>query len=489
MLIRVCRAHSLPAAHLLLLHASAWPTLVFGARTFSNSLEATLAAFALATAAIPTKRTSDGRAASWPRYALLGVIIAFGCWVRFTFVLFSAFSAAASIAHDADGLIPNFRTHGARWRASVVLLAAVIFAIPFIGLDCLVYGGGCVSAPWRCVAPLNAAMYNASARNLARHGLHHRLTHALVNLPLLTGPLALAASADLASSLRRRVRCWLHGASSAGGVSPDAASVSNASPDGDPDASPSAQPDGPPPRLRRLLVPSILFPLVALSYAPHQEVRFLLPLMLPMLLLYGHTLAGSAPDRSVAARGRGAWRLVAWLCLQLTLASFYAIVHQGGVAQAVAGLPRSPSHQLAETTSRASRDGRTATAIFFRTYMPPRSLLGIASDVPMTWRIVDLGGASRTELAQAVEATRGRCRLQRRPPVYVVLPAVHADVLYEGGRAQSRWCTVARVLARGRATMAVPVRERRLWPHFSGEDLPRTPSDAALEVFRLCFLQ
>jgi hypothetical protein len=35
------------------------------------------------------------------------------------------------------------------------------------------------------VTPLNGVMYNSQSRNLSAHGLHPRITHALVNMPLL----------------------------------------------------------------------------------------------------------------------------------------------------------------------------------------------------------------------------------------------------------------------------------------------------------------
>lgn len=60
----------------------------------------------------------------------------------------------------------------------------------------LFLAGQCQSAPWLCVAPLNAAIYNASPANLAAHGLHPRATHILLNLPLLALPLYLVAAAD-----------------------------------------------------------------------------------------------------------------------------------------------------------------------------------------------------------------------------------------------------------------------------------------------------
>jgi len=83
-ILSLCRAHGLPAAHHLLLHASAWPTLVFGSRTFTNALEAAALALALASAAA---RRED-RPLTSLRCACLGALVGLGCWVRFTFALF-----------------------------------------------------------------------------------------------------------------------------------------------------------------------------------------------------------------------------------------------------------------------------------------------------------------------------------------------------------------------------------------------------------------
>lgn len=40
------------------------------------------------------------------------------------------------------------------------------------------------------LTPLNNLVYNLNVDNLAKHGIHPRYTHLLINLPLLFGPLA-----------------------------------------------------------------------------------------------------------------------------------------------------------------------------------------------------------------------------------------------------------------------------------------------------------
>ena len=450
-LVKVCRMHELPHWHLLLVHASAWPTLVFGARTFSNSLEATILAVALlALVAMPAQRASR-------RCAVLGVLLSIGCWVRFTFVLYWLPLGVASITGGYGGhasTSPDMST--THWRVGSLLVAAACTALPLLALDCVHHD--CLDAPWRCVTPINAARYNASPRNLAEHGLHPRSTHVLINLPLLAGPLAIAAAADLVRTVL--LKCKPEHAAAQASSEADGASSHLGSP---------------PPRLRRLLLVVVVLPLLALSAAPHQEARFLIPMMVPLTLLYGHTLQPTPEATRQASCAWRTWRLAAWMATQLIVGAFFTFAHQGGVVRAVEVLQRAaPSPPLAPPM-----------AIFFRTYTPPRSLLGASAATAAPWQLVDLGGGGVDELTRTLHTHLGRCRIRRGvAPAYVILPAKYADALrYNPGT--SGWCRAVQLLTRGRADASWPVLERRLWPHWSGEDPPRTPSEAALEVYRV----
>lgn len=55
------------------------------------------------------------------------------------------------------------------------------------------------------VTPYNFIQYNAYTSNLANHGLHPRITHLLLNIPLLYNVLGLATLYALASLLFRWV--------------------------------------------------------------------------------------------------------------------------------------------------------------------------------------------------------------------------------------------------------------------------------------------
>ena len=407
-LARICRRHALPTHWILLLHASAWPTLVFGARTFSNTLEASLFAVSLAVVLEPPSTSRR-------RCVLLGALLAIGTWVRFTFVLFwlplglHFASTASSSPHGIATLIFTAAT------LSVLLLA----------FDCAFYGGACITSPWLCIAPLNAGVYNASPTNLANHGINHRLTHLLINLPLLLGPLAFYAYSDLLLHLRQSFFR---------------------------DSKTTTRRFLLPIRTSQLLLSTTLVPLLALSIMPHQEPRFLLPLITPLLLLYGTAITQTRR------------RMAGWFIYHLALAAFFSLVHQSGVVRALAHLQQAHA---------APASSPSATAVFFHTYMPSRVLLAMPRNAtaPPPVSIIDLGHtASVAELSREIIAQHRRSKA-----LYVILPASFAPALRAAQQQQQH------LFRRSRAVTRVA----RFWPHWTGEDPPWTIEDAALEMYRV----
>jgi len=104
--------------------------------------------------------------------------------------------------------------------------------------------------------------------------------------------------------------------------------------------------------MRSALRCTVLCALLALSAAPHQEARFLLPLVPPLVLLYCRAL-------------RHGLVLTVWLAFNAVLVAAFGCAHQGGVVRALAHL---------QQAGRDSHPGRIL-AVFYRTYMPPRSLV------------------------------------------------------------------------------------------------------------------
>ena len=136
---------------------------------------------------------------------------------------------------------------------------------------------------------------------------------------------------------------------------------------------------------RAMLAWMVWFPLVALSTAPHQEPRFLLPLLLPL-----------AATRYAAASGTRA-RCAAWCALNLAGVVFFGVAHQGGVAPALLALPT-----LAASNAGAA-GSNPVVAFFWRTYTPPESVLARRDPLEDHHvRVVDLAGAPPEEVLEAL---------------------------------------------------------------------------------------
>lgn len=199
------------------------------------------------------------------------------------------------------------------------------------------------------IAPINNLAYNLKYDNLEIHGVHPRITHIAVNMPMLFGPLFLLF---IVSLVCHRFR---------GRVGVGALSV--------------------------------LLPVVLISLAPHQEPRFLLPAMVPLHLF-------TSSDELVQRRGL----FLLWLVFNVALAIFFGVLHQGGIVPMLLELSGEPTNtwisarcdfSLANAVAMAGTS--TLPVIFSMTYMPPRFLLASASH-SVDLHVIDIGGKSVDEL-------------------------------------------------------------------------------------------
>lgn len=389
--------------------ASSWPVLVFAVRPFSNSLEACL----LAVAALVT--LARPRWYRWRVSGTLGFIAAIGIWTRFTFALlaiplgvrnlestlrFRVYPLASSVLVTCVGV------------SSFVATAAVL-----ISADTAYYLGGkalvdALNDPLNnmfnnvVVAPLNSLRYNANVANLATHGLHPRGTHLAVNAPMMFGPLAFFAYAAVLRSIfsywyartdgrkllegsgdDHRISIHLHAkrpaptppkrrAAGVGGSARATVRRSNR---------------------RALWLCTILYA-CGVSVAPHQEPRFLLPLVVPLVALFGAEVT------------RTRTRSLAWIAFNLAGFIVFGVAHQGGVASATAAVPSVARDEWTRTLTNA-RAGVTNTnanddaaesllnglesesastpprvhAAFWRVYTPPLALLARRSPEEHAW--------------------------------------------------------------------------------------------------------
>ena len=202
------------------------------------------------------------------------------------------------------------------------------------------------------VPPANAFLYNADAANLATHGIHPRATHALLNAPLAFGPTALFAYAALAGATRKTARAALergflflrrgggarrregsNGRGGGGVKSPGGGSSSSDTLRRARDA-------------RASLAWSFWLPLLVLSAAPHQELRFLLPALVPLSALHG----ASALKTNA--------RVLAWAAFNLAAVAVFGAAHQAGVAPAVAAIPRLLAEHVTRVESNRMESNR-----------------------------------------------------------------------------------------------------------------------------------
>jgi len=135
------------------------------------------------------------------------------------------------------------------------------------------------------ITPLNSFLYNTDPSNLAGHGIHPRYNHVLINLPQLLGPALILFVAQIISRPQRLLN-----------------SLSS-------------------PTSSNLLFLSAISGTLVLSVIPHQEARFLLPVV-PLLLS-----STSLPISSVSRKTF----LATWIVFNALLGILFGTYHQGGV--------------------------------------------------------------------------------------------------------------------------------------------------------------
>lgn len=336
--------------HVVLSFASSWTTLVFLTRPFSNTFETLVLALCMATLLCfnPYRRVLGG--VLHVQTLLLGSLLAIGFFTRFTFPFFFL-PLGLELVRRQDELLGQAQTKKTTGTtpstlsrlihaigiAMQGLLAFVLFSAAITLIDTWYFHDGVVSFKAVVVAPWNNLQYNLQADNLALHGVHPRITHALVNMPMLFGPLFLVFLVKILRQPRQVV--W------------QAACVA--------------------------------IPLALISLAPHQEPRFLLPLLVPLHLFAGATVAQSK------------WLRVAWIVFNVALAIFFGVLHQGGVLPFL--LTMSESSAVLSRACTFQDPGFTVNhntpLVFFKTYMPPRFALANPNRAwGSAFQVVDLAG-------------------------------------------------------------------------------------------------
>ncbi|KWU44848.1 hypothetical protein RHOSPDRAFT_33670 [Rhodotorula sp. JG-1b] len=362
----------------LLLFATSPITLTFLLRPFSNSLET----FCLALLLYQTSRLERARKKG-RTLVLVGAIVAFGCFVRVTFVSF-ALPACVYILGFADALQKRRSPVVLLHHLSSMALSVATASLACVAIDTWYFrrdSSAAAVSPSLVLTPLNLLRYNLASENLKEHGFHPRYLHVLVNWPMLFGVGIVAVGTAVRSA-------W---------------------------AQCKARNTRPQNAAKPLYIWTLVLPTLALSVQPHQEPRFLIPLLIPLVLIAGRSALAS-DENGPSQKRRVFWGF--WLIHSVLFTALFGFLHQGGLIPALFELNSS----LRRTSDGQLGALREVDIVFWRTFMPPRHLLlPLSSGKAPIVRVADLAGAEPLELYRTLAHLSAEAynTLERRSAILV----------------------------------------------------------------------
>ncbi|XP_009958322.1 PREDICTED: GPI mannosyltransferase 4 [Leptosomus discolor] len=406
----------------LVLLAGSYVTLVFYTRTFTNTLEGLLFALLMV---LVCSRKPDGSSAGPTHSPLIGIVTTAGFFNRPTFLAFALMPLLywAGLIVESQKSIKTIINHFLKLFlcacfTAIVFITADTFYFTSMGLDNLysIKKNSLFDVIGQLnekmvITPFNFLSYNLNSHNLALHGSHPRVTHFTVNGIMLFGILHVLAIGAGFKMLKKYVPQLIQVKSRSHG-SPGLLAGSEGNP---------------------TLLLFYFVPLAFLSLFSHQEPRFLIPLILPLVLF------STSQSRAVK------WKHVI-IIFNVLGALLFGCLHQGGLIPCLFHL-----EQLVHSES--SNHPRHYTLLFAHTYMPPRSLLNIKKrDTHI--EVIDMAGSEEETLCRAVEQrannfTCNHCH------VFVIIPGTVRATMTKCG-----------VLFRN---------ETLIFPHLSMEDPPQIP--------------
>jgi len=318
----------------LIVFATSYLAIVHLCHTLTNSIECLLFALLLFILFHCIKSRKENNTKQ------IALILTLGIWNRPTFILYALYPIyywATIENHTSRKTLSNLRIVVVRL---LKLLSFVkLFSIGLILIDTVFYQNDYVfsliasrslanfSLRRLVITPLNFIQFNIKTENLKTFGLNPLYLHLVVNFQLLFAFLGLSWIRDIAIFLRNvldKKQRNLHFKSN----------------------------------FRTVLALSILPPLAILSLIPHQEPRFLLPLVFPLVILYGSRCYGNRTLFSI------------WIIFNVLLTGFYGFIHQAGVTRSLFAI----KPELSKTNA------QNVNIIYSSTYLPPLHLLGLHAD-------------------------------------------------------------------------------------------------------------
>ncbi|XP_011634507.1 GPI mannosyltransferase 4 isoform X1 [Pogonomyrmex barbatus] len=351
-LYKICYMYGQNYRVRLVTYASSYVMLTYATRTLSNSIELVLTAALLyfvsrcmvysekvvlqndylskkyneATTAVERVKYYKLRALL-PSHSLndcfvLATITVIGIFNRPTFIAFAFVPIFFWLQRGLNSKSVDFKDF--HIRIIVFILCGLPTILFFILIDSFYFGYLTIGEIGQLeigidnfvVTPVNFLKYNVKEENLKSHGLHPRFLHFLVNIPLLFNVLGIIGLLTFMKMIYSGLKAqWLHL-----------------------------------PRLQSivgLMTFTFIVPVALLSLFPHQEPRFIIPVLLPLVFLHAPELSqvpcldvvrryndeNNESHSSVELKRFKSKKLVVWYIINLLLTFFYAFMHQGGVLQ------------------------------------------------------------------------------------------------------------------------------------------------------------
>lgn len=381
---KICQHLSMDPTPSLCLFSTSFVTLVFYTRTFSNSAEAVVfAALLLLVISSVSNRNIFRSGRDWLRTLLMGLLLTVGFWIRPTFL---AFAFTPLLWWVIDIFTFNWSIEAKTFTAvkEVLKQCTLVGLGSFLMLTILTlvdsFYFGYLQKKEIVLTALNFVLYNLDTGRVKDHGLHPRITHFAVNLPLLFGPMAFAFYMMIAHTvLKRKFADYLKVL-----LSRRNTSKSNSLVD-----------DYKTLFICSLLMCSIVVSIALLSWIPHQEPRFITPVLLPLVILFSWCLTASSFAPLM---------MLSWIIWNIIGCTMFGILHQGGVYPCMAHL------QQYLHNARSQQNASVAYQVtFYHTYMPPQHLLAWPmsheheGDSLHSLAVLDLQGSSKDTLVKHLE--------------------------------------------------------------------------------------
>ncbi|XP_063772438.1 GPI mannosyltransferase 4 [Pseudophryne corroboree] len=339
----------------LVLLAMSHVMLVFYTRTISNAIEGMLFAVLLLL-------TSSGKC----NITVTGMVLAAGFFNRPTFLCFAFMPVLYKVSQSDKS---QFSYTAAMFNLIRMLPSVMFTSLIFMVADTMYYTGhypvsiNCTEGLFNQViqntilTPLNFLRYNLNPRNLAQHGVHPPITHLAVNGLMLFGALHVYALCSGINMIKHKI--WLK------------SNVQKSE-----NGQQSLQQNS-------LLLMFYFAPLLLMSLFKHQEPRFLIPLVLPLVLLVSNY------NRTVKTK-------CVIVLFNVLGALFFGCLHQAGLIPSLFHI-----QQIVQSASSGNMSSHH-TILFTHTYMPPYYLLGLQKGQTSVG-IIDLAGMPEVHLCQKLQ--------------------------------------------------------------------------------------